>query len=138
MNRIEIIVASLTAIIILYILVPKEEPYVEPQVSLEEDLPIVAWKDQHEYRDTIRDIVKIKYLVNSDNTKLWVMDMFRRVVHETPFTVSPKKNKPNRIYNYVWKLYETDRTEYIPPGNYDIIVGSYLNSQDNYYLNIEI
>ena len=142
MNKIEIIISSLIGIVLFYIFIPKNNNKIKEEELTLEIPAIEAWKDTHEKWDgTEGDIVKIKFIVESKNTKLWVKDMAGNIVHKTPFSVNPyseESNKPTKIYNYVWKLYETDRTEYIPPGNYDIIVGSYLNSQDNYYLNIEI
>ena len=28
-----------------------------------------------------------------------------------------------KLVTYVWKLYKSERSEYIPPGEYDIVIG---------------
>ena len=43
MNKLEIIIASLTALVVLYIIIPKDKKDLEPEVTVEENLPIVAW-----------------------------------------------------------------------------------------------
>ena len=140
MNKLEIIIASLTALVVLYIIIPKDKKDLEPEVTVEENLPIVAWLDtqEHPWDGTMRDVVRIKYLVESENTILWVRDMAGRIVHVTPFKVSPYKHKPNRIHEYVWRLYESKRSEYIPPGDYEIIVGTNINNTSNYWIPITI
>ena len=75
------------------------------------------------------------------NTKLWVRDMAGRVVHEQGYTMNPypaEYERPDRINTYQWRLYKSQYSNYIPPGEYEIIVGTNLNSSQNYYLNIEI
>ena len=52
--------------------------------------------------------------------------MAGNIVHKTPFSVNPyseESNKPTKIYSYVWKLYKTERSSYISPGTYEIVVG---------------
>ena len=86
----------------------------------------------------MRDVVRIKYLVESENTILLVRDMTGRIVHVTHFKVSPYKHKPNRINEYVWRLYESKRSEYVPPGAYEIIIGTNINNTNNYWIPITI
>ena len=45
MNKLEIIIASLTALVVLYIIIPKDKKDLESEVVVEENLPIVAWLD---------------------------------------------------------------------------------------------
>ena len=141
MNRLEITIASLIGIILFYILIPREKPEVQEEIL--EEIPVIeAWIDTHEKWDgTDGDIVKIKFMVENRNTKLWVKDLAGNIVHKTPFSVDPypeDSNKPIKIYNYVWKLYKSQRSREILPGKYEIIVGTNLNSTNNYYLDFEI
>ena len=141
MNRLEITIASLIGIILFYILIPREKPKVQEEIL--EEIPVIeAWIDTHEKWDgTDGDIVKIKFMVENRNTKLWVIDMAGNIVHKTPFSVDQypeDSNKPIKIYNYVWKLYKSQRSREILPGKYEIIVGTNLNSTNNYYLDFEI
>ena len=139
MNKLEILVASITALILFYIIIPKEKHTTKQEEIIEEIPAIEAWIDTHEkWNGEIGDIVKIKFLVESPRTKLWVIDMAGRVVHELPFFVAPLPNKPSRVYGHVWKLYESERTQYILPGEYEIIVGTHLKSSNNYRLDITI
>ena len=139
MNKLERLVASITALILFYIIIPKEKPTTKQEEIIEEIPAIEAWIDTHEkWNGKIGDIVKIKFLVESPRTKLWVIDMAGRIVHELPFFVSPLPNKPSRVYGHVWKLYESERTQYILPGEYEIIVGTHLKSSNNYRLDITI
>ena len=139
MNKLEILVASITALILFYIIIPKEKSTTKQEEIIEEIPAIEAWIDTHEkWNGEIGDIVKIKFLVESPRTKLWVIDMAGRVVHELPFFVAPLPNKPSRVYGHVWKLYESERTQYILPGEYEIIVGTHLKSSNNYRLDITI
>ena len=67
--------------------------------------------------------------------------MAGNIVHKTPFSVNPyseESNKPTKIYSYVWKLYKSQRSREILPGDYEIIIGTKINSSNNYYLDIEI
>ena len=143
LNKTEIIVASITALILFYIIIPKNEQQIEKEEIMVETPAIEAWKDTHEKWDgTEGDIVKIKYIVETQNTKLWVRDMAGRIIHETPFTINPYPidyNKPTRVNKYIWRLYDGEHgNKYVPPGHYEIIVGTHINSSSNYYLDIEI
>ena len=139
MNKLEIILSSLIAITLIYVIIPKDKPTIKQEETVVEIPAIEAWKDTHEKWDgDIGDIVKIKFLVESPGTKLWVRDMAGRIVHELPFKIGLLPDKPNRIYAYVWKLYDSERTQYIFPGDYEIIVGTYINNSNNYILNITI
>ena len=143
MNKIEIVISSLIALILLYIFIPKDKIQIEKEEITSEIPSIEAWKDTHEKWDgTDGDVLKIKYIVETQNTKLWVRDMAGRIIHETPFTIDPypkEYNKPIRVNNYLWRLYDGEHgNKYVPPGHYQIIVGTHINSSNNYYLDIEI
>ena len=86
---------------------------------------MVAWKTIHKKWDgTQADIVKIKYRVTRENTKLWVYDTkTNNLVHEQSIVRHPWSDGKPRDFIWVWKLYKTERTRYIPPGEYEIVVG---------------
>ena len=92
--------------------VPSEEAFYQ--------YPLVAW--QTENKDG--DIVKIKYLVEEENTKVRVYDSQGKKVHEQPFDLDRHKDGRDRIMTYNWKLYRTEWSKNIVPGTYTIIVGT--------------
>ena len=87
--------------------------------------PLVAWKDTHEtWNGKQGDIVKIKYRVSSSETKLWMYNTETgKLVHEQSLIRNPKKDGTPRDLTYVWKLYKSERSDYIPSGDYDIVRG---------------
>ena len=48
MNKLEILVASITALILFYIIIPKEKPTTKQEEIIEEIPAIEAWIDTHE------------------------------------------------------------------------------------------
>ena len=116
------VVVSLT-----FILKPKEE--VKEEVVINEDsfniFPLIAWKSTHKKWDGKEgDIVKIKYRVTRSNTKLWIYDTeTRKLVHEQTLIRDPWPDGRHRDFTYIWKLYKTERSQYIPPGEYEIKIG---------------
>ena len=92
--------------------VPSEEAFYQ--------YPLVAW--QTENKDG--DIVKIKYLVEEENTKVRVYDSQGKMVHEQPFDLDRHRDGRERIMTYNWKLYKTEWSQNIVPGTYPIIVGT--------------
>jgi len=105
----------------------KEE--VKPEVVINEDsfniFPLMAWKSTHEtWNGKEGDIVKIKYRVTRNNTKLWIYDIeTNELVHEQSLIRDPWPDGRHRDFTYVWKLYKTERSQYIPPGEYQIRIG---------------
>jgi hypothetical protein len=105
----------------------KEE--VKPEVVINEDsfniFPLMAWKDTHEtWNGKEGDIVKIKYRVTRNNTKLWIYDIeTNELVHEQSLIRDPWPDGRHRDFTYVWKLYKTERSQYIPSGEYQIRIG---------------
>jgi len=98
----------------------------KPIVSQEEfdEYPLYAWKSTHEkWNGKIGDIVKIRYRVKSSNTKIWVIDSNFKVVHEQSVKRDPRPDGTPRDFTGTWKLYKSERTQYIEPGDYTIIVG---------------
>ncbi len=90
-----------------------------------EEFPLIAWKDTHKkWNGSEGPIVKIKYRVTQTNTKLWIYDIDSdRLVHEQPLKRDPWPDGRYRDFTYVWRLYKTERTQHIPPGNYEIRIG---------------
>ena len=110
-----------------FILKPEEE--VKEEFVINEDsfniFPLMAWKDTHKKWDGKEgDIVKIKYRVTTSNTKLWIYNTNTgKLVHEQPLIRDPWPDGRHRDFTYVWKLYKTERTRFIPAGKYEIVVG---------------
>ena len=92
--------------------IPSEEAFYQ--------YPLVAWQSENEDGD----IVKIKYLVEEDNTKVRVYDSQGKKVHEQPFDLDRHKDGRDRIMTYNWKLYRTEWSKNIVPGTYTIKVGT--------------
>ena len=92
--------------------IPSEEAFYQ--------YPLVAW--QAENKDG--DIVKIKYLVEEENTKVRVYDSQGKKVHEQPFDLDRHRDGRERIMTYNWKLYKTEWSQDIYPGTYTIVVGT--------------
>jgi len=107
----------------------KPEEVVKEEFTINEDsfniFPLMAWPDTHERWDGDEgDIVKIKYRVTKSNTKLWIYDTKTdRLVHEQSIIRDPWPDGRHRDFTYVWKLYKTERSQYIPSGEYQIVVG---------------
>jgi len=122
-----LIVLIFTVLSLTFILKPDKE--VKQEITINEDsfdiFPLMAWKSTHKKWDgDDGDIVKIKYRVTRSNTKLWIYDIeTNRLVHEQPLIRDPWPDGRHRDFTYVWKLYKTERTQYIPSGEYEIRVG---------------
>jgi hypothetical protein len=127
-HKIELILSGLILVILTISFWPKEREIVTERVYVGEEefaqYPLVAWQDIHEKWDGKQgDIVKVKYRVTSKNTKLWMFDVStEKLVHEQSYHRDPWKDK-HRDFTYVWKLYKTERSSYISPGTYEIVVG---------------
>ena len=125
-ERIIIALIFLT-ISLTFILKPEEE--VKEEFVINEDsfniFPLMAWKSTHEKWDGKEgDIVKIKYRVTTSNTKLWIYDTETdKLVHEQSIIRDPWPDGRHRDFTYVWKLYKTERSQYIPSGEYEIRIG---------------
>ena len=123
-----IIVLIFLILSLTFILSPKDD--LKQEFKIDENsfeiFPLIAWKTTHEKWDGAwGDIVKIKYRVTRSNTKLWIYDVETGVlVHEQPFDRDPWSDGRHRDFTYIWKLYKTERTKYIPSGQYEIVVGS--------------
>lgn len=113
-----------------------DTPFVPKELTHEEFLiyPVDAWQTTDKQGG---ECVKIKYLVDRDKTKLYMIDRNNKVVHSQPLTLSPHKDGRERIETYVWRLYRTEWTDRIAPGQYQIIVGT-LRERGGLTLEIEI
>ena len=113
-----------------------DTPFVPKELTHEEFLiyPVDAWQTTDKQGG---ECVKIKYIVDRDKTKLYMVDRNNKVVHSQPLTLSPHKDGRERIETYVWRLYRTEWTDRIAPGQYQIIVGT-LRERGGLTLEIEI
>ena len=123
----EKIVIVLTAVILAFVFVPREEQVVDntPIIGQEfEDYPLIAWKDtQEKWNGKQGDIVKIKYRVFNEDTFIQVVDSAGQLVHVQPFERNPWDDGRYRDFTYTWMLYYTeDYGDDIPPGEYEIRV----------------
>ena len=57
--------------------------------------------------------------------------MAGRIVHETPMEFDPYDDGRDRVHKHRWKLYYTEWSQDILPGDYEIVVGSYLQNTTN-------
>ena len=129
MKSIEYIVACLIVITLSYVFYPKTPiREIEPETNnYFDEYPIEYW----ESTDDGGDIVWVRFRVLQDNTKLWVRDMAGRIVHETPMEFDPYDDGGDRVHKHRWKLYYTEWSQDILPGDYEIVVGSYLQNTTN-------
>jgi len=135
-QKIEYIITSLIVVILLITFWPTREVIVTEQVYVGEEefnqYPLIAWPDTHEkWNGKEGDIVRVKYRVTSKNTKLWMFDVSTgKLVHEQSYHRDPWEDK-HRDFTYVWKLYKSERSDYIPPGTYEIIIGGMYKPTSN-------
>ena len=94
----------------------REEPTMEEFYAF----PLQAWMDT----DLKGDVVKVRYLVGRENTKLYMFDKWGSIVHKQHISLSPHKDGRERVETYVWKLYRTEWTDRIGEGEYQIVVGT--------------
>ena len=129
MKSIEYIVACLIVITLSYVFYPKTPiREIEPETNnYFDEYPIEYW----ESTDDGGDIVWVRFRVLQDNTKLWVRDMAGRIVHEKPMEFDPYDDGRDRVHKHRWKLYHTEWSQDILPGDYEIVVGSYLQNTTN-------
>ena len=127
---VERIIIALIFLTISLTFILKPEEKVKEEFVINEDsfniFPLMAWKSTHEKWDGKEgDIVKIKYRVTTSNTKLWIYDTETgKLVHEQSIIRDPWPDGRHRDFTYVWKLYKTERSQHIPPGNYEIRIGN--------------
>jgi len=89
-----------------------------------EDFPLMAWFDTEEKWDgTMQPIVKIKYRVFDHNSRIWVYNANGYVVHKQPYDRDPKDDGTPRDFTYSWRLYKSEWSDKIEPGDYTIKMG---------------
>ena len=129
-----VVIVLIAICISLYFMNKDEKKHNKNEITINEDAfdiyPLLAWKDTHKKWDGEQgSIVNIRYRVHRNNTKLWIYNSeTNALVHEQPFERDPKKDGTPRDFTYVWKLYKTERSRYIKPGTYTIIVGGLYNN----------
>ena len=101
---------------------------VKPEVVIDmsdyEDFPLMAWFDTEEKWDgSIQPIVKIKYRVFDHNSRIWVYNANGYVVHKQPYDRDPKDDGTPRDFTYSWRLYKSEWSDKIEPGDYTIKMG---------------
>ena len=109
----------------------------EPSMEDFDYFPLKAWQT------TDKDggaAVKIKYKVEVENTRLYMINSRGKVVHKQPISLDPFRDGRERIETYVWKLYRTEWTAQIAPGEYQIIVGTDYDKSTtrNYHMEIDV
>tara|TARA_R100000030_G_scaffold94256_1_gene80976 strand:- start:217 stop:666 length:450 start_codon:yes stop_codon:yes gene_type:complete len=107
----------------------------EAQVENFDEYPLTAWQTTDKDGG---ECVKVKYRVQKQKTRLYMYNSFGKKVHTQPISLSPHKDGRDRVETYVWKLYRTEWTDKIPPGEYLIIVGTDYDKSQSRNLTIEI
>ena len=92
----------------------------EPTIDDFYEFPLQAWQTTDLQGG---DCMKIRYMVTKPNTRLIMINSEGVRVHMQPISLSPR-NREDRIEVYVWKLYRTEWTDKISPGEYLVIVGT--------------
>jgi len=92
----------------------------EPTIDDFYEFPLQAWQTTDLQGG---DCIKIRYMVTKPNTRLIMINSEGVRVHMQPISLSPR-NGEDRIEVYVWKLYRTEWTDKISPGEYLVIVGT--------------
>ena len=107
----------------------------EPIVEQFDDYPLIAWQTTD--KDG-KECVKVKYRVLKEKTRLFMYNSKGKKVHHQPISLSPHRDGRDRVETYVWKLYRTEWTDRIPPGEYIIIVGTDYDRSQSRNLTFEI
>ena len=109
----------------------------EPSMEDFNYFPLQAWQTTD---ISGGDAVKIRYRVEKENTRLYMINTKGKMVHQQPISYDPFRDGRDRIETYVWKLYRTEWTSQIPPGEYMIIVGTDYDKSPtrNYHIEVDI
>ena len=114
------------------------EPFLKSnQPSMEDfdEFPLQAWQTTD---ISGGDAVKIRYRVEKKNTRLFMYNSKAKLVHQQPISFNPFRDGRDRIETYVWKLYRTEWTSQVPPGEYMIIVGTDYDKSPTRHYHMEI
>ena len=115
-----------------------DEPHsvtTEPSMEDFEWFPLQAWQTTD---ISGGDAVKIRYRVEKENTRLYMINSKGKIVHQQPISFDPFRDGRDRIETYVWKLYRTEWTSQIAPGEYMIIVGTDYDKSPTRHYHIEL
>ena len=115
-----------------------DEPHsvtTEPNMEDFELFPLQAWQTTD---ISGGDAVKIRYRVEKENTRLYMINSKGKIVHQQPISFDPFRDGRDRIETYVWKLYRTEWTSQIAPGEYMIIVGTDYDKSPTRHYHIEL
>ena len=74
----------------------------EPSMTDFDFFPLQAWQTTDVKGG---DAVKIRYKVESENTRLYMINSKGNMVHKQPISFDPFDDGRERIETYVWKLY---------------------------------
>jgi|TARA_Y100000114_G_C11740000_1_gene318386 hypothetical protein len=109
----------------------------EPSMEDFDFFPLQAWQTTDKDGG---EAIKIKYKVEDENTRLYMINTKGKVVHKQPISLDPFRDGRERIETYVWKLYRTEWTAQIAPGEYQIIVGTDYDKSTtrNYHMEIDV
>ena len=119
----ELVLGGLIIVTLGFVFFSSDEPtkvQKEPNINSFYDFPLQAWQTTDLKGG---DCIKIRYMVTKPNTRLIMINSEGVRVHMQPISLSPR-NGEDRIEVYVWKLYRTEWTDKISPGEYLIIVGT--------------
>ena len=120
---------------VLYYDGPETQEQNEPDIEQFDEYPLTAWQGLDRKGG---ECVRIKYRVLKEKTRLYMYNSQGKRVHQQPISLSPYKDGRDRVETYVWKLYRTEWTDKIPPGEYLIIVGTDYDKSASRNLTLEI
>ena len=107
----------------------------EPSIQDFNEYPLQAWQTLDKKGG---ECVKVRYRVEKNKTRLYMINANGKKVLTQPISLSPHRDGRDRVETYVWKLYRTEWTDKIPPGEYLIIVGTDYDKSQSRNLTIEI
>jgi len=113
------------------------EPVIDSEPSMEifNQYPLQVWQSVDVNNG---DCIKVRYRVSKENTRLYMRNTDGKLVHQQPISLDPYRDGRDRIETYTWKLYRTEWSSQIPPGEYQIIVGTDYSKQAANNLNVII
>ena len=119
---------AITSMVLFYTFADFSDVPIKQEVVIDEmayeEFPLIAWFGTEEKWDkSIGNVVKIKYRVFNHNSRIWVYDENGYVVHKQPFDRDPNDDGSSRDFTYSWRLYESEWSEKIVPGDYTIRMG---------------
>ncbi len=122
-DTLELVVGALILGVLAFAFFRTDEPakiQKEPTIDDFYEFPLQTWQTTDLQGG---DCIKIRYMVTKPNTRLIMINSEGVRVHMQPISLSPR-NGEDRIETYVWKLYRTEWTDKISPGEYLVIVGT--------------